>query len=301
MLQPNFKITTKETGVNSARIIIEPLPQNFGHTLGNALRRILLTSLEGGAATSIKVDGVPHQFSTLAGVKEDILDLILNLKTVNFAIDTDEVKTVKLHVSGEKEVTAKDLDCPTGVEVTNPDKVLCHLTSSKAKINAVITVARGLGYVPSEEHVSEEIGVIPLDSSFSPVVSASYTIEATRVGRSTAFDKIKLDLVTDGSITPLEAFKEAAQLLSSFSGYVSSEETYQIEAKTKATATPTGGYVDDLDLPTRVLNALKKAGIVKLSDLKALSLSDLHQVKNLGEKSAAQVIEKAAEKGITIA
>jgi len=301
MLQPNFKVTTKDTGVNAAQIIIEPLPQNFGHTLGNSLRRILLTSLEGGSATSIKIDGVPHQFSTLSGLREDILDLILNLKTVNFAIDTDEIKNVKLHVSGEKEIKASDLDCPTGVTVTNPDKVLCHLTSPKAKINAVITVARGMGYVPAEEHTSEEIGVIPLDSSFSPVISASYTIEATRVGRSTAFDKIKLQLVTDGSITPLDAFKEASRLLTDYSAYVNSEEAYLIEVKPKASTLATGGYVDDLDLPTRVLNALKKADIVKLSDLKSLSLSDLHKVKNLGEKSAAQVVEKAAEKGITIA
>jgi len=301
MLQPNFKITVKDTGVNASQIIIEPLPQNFGHTLGNSLRRILLTSLEGGAATSIKIDGVPHQFSTLAGLREDILDLILNLKTVNFAVDNDEVTTVKLHVSGDKTVTAADLDCPTGVTVTNPDKVLCHLTSAKAKINAVITVARGLGYVSSEEHVTDEIGVIPLDSSFSPVVSASYTIEATRVGRSTAFDKIKLNLVTDGSISPIDAFKEASKILTSFSAHVNSEEAYQIEAKLKTSTTTTGGYVDDLDLPTRVLNALKKADIVKLSDLKALSLSDLHKVKNLGEKSATQVVEKAAEKGIIIA
>lgn len=301
MLQPNFKITVKETGVNASQIVIEPLPQNFGHTLGNALRRILLTSLEGGAATSIKIDGVPHQFSTLSGLREDVLELILNIKTVNFAIDTDEVKTVKLHVTGEKEVKAGDLDLPTGVEVTNPDKVLCHLTSSKAKLNAVITVARGMGYVPAEEHASDEIGVIPLDSSFSPVVSASYNIEATRVGRSTAFDKIKLDIVTDGSIAPVDAFKESARLLTSFSAYVNSEEAYQVEAKAKTVSTSAGGYVDDLDLPTRVLNALKKAGIVKLSDLRSLSLSELHNVKNLGEKSAAQVVEKAAEKGITIA
>ncbi len=301
MLQPNFKITVKETGVNAAQIVIEPLPQNLGHTLGNALRRLLLTSLEGGSATSIKIDGVPHQFSTVSGLKEDVLDLILNLKTVNFAVDTEEVKNVKLHVSGEKVVTAADLDCPTGVTVTNPDKVLCHLTSSKAKLNAVITVARGMGYVPAEEHASDEIGVIPLDSSFSPVVSASYTIEATRVGRSTAFDKIKLQLTTDGSVSPLDAFKDAARLLTDFSAYVNSQEAYQIEAKSKVTYAAAGGYVDDLDLPTRVLNALKKADIVKLSDLKSLSLSDLHKVKNLGEKSAAQVVEKAAEKGITIA
>lgn len=300
MLQPNFKVTIKETGVNTARIVIEPLPQNFGHTLGNALRRVLLTSLEGGAAVSVKIDGVPHQFSTLTGLKEDILEFILNLKGVNFAVDSDEPKTVKLHVSGAKEVTAADLELPTGVTVSNPDRVLVHLTSPKAKINAVITVARGMGYVPSEEHATDEIGVIPLDSAFSPVVSASYTIEATRVGRSTNFDKIKLDIVTDGSIAPEDAFKQSAKILTSFADYVNSEEAYQIEEKPKSVASVTRGYVEDLDLPTRVLNALKKADIVKLSDLRSLTLADLRSIKNLGEKSAAQVVEKAAEKGIVI-
>ena len=173
----SFKITTKDTGVYSAQIIIEPLPQNFGHTLGNALRRILLTSLEGGAATSIKLDGVPHQFSTLSGLKEDVLELILNIKTVNFALLDDEVKNVKLHATGVKEITAGDLDLPTGVTVTNPDKVLCHLTSPKAKINAVITVARGLGFVPAEEHTAP---FPPLSPSKRPP-SSSPTLPPTSI------------------------------------------------------------------------------------------------------------------------
>lgn len=300
MLQPNFKVTVKETDVNSAQIVIEPLPQNFGHTLGNALRRVLLTSLEGGAATSVKIDGVSHQFSTLAGLEEDVLEFILNLKTVNFAVDSDEVKTVKLHVSGVKEVTVADLDLPTGVTVSDPEKVLAHLTSPKSKINATITVARGMGYVAAEEHATDEIGVIPLDSSFSPVVAASYTIESTRVGRNTNFDKVRLNVTTDGTVSPVDAFKQAASLITNYFAHVNSEEAYSIETKVKATS-ETAGFVDDLDLPTRVLNALKKAGIVKLADLKALSLSDLQKVKNLGEKSAQQVVEKANDKGIIIA
>ena len=300
MLQPNFKVAVKEIDVNSAQIVIEPLPQNFGHTLGNALRRVLLSSLEGGAATSVKIDGVSHQFSTLSGLREDILEFILNLKTVNFAVLGDEPKTVKLHATGIKTVTAADLDLPTGVEVANPEKVLVHLTSPKAKINAVITVSRGMGYVPAEEHATDEIGVIPLDSSFSPVIAASYTIESTRVGRSTNFDKVRLNVTTDGSISPLEAFKQASMIATNFFAYTNNDEAYAIEAKVKKTI-ETAGFVDDLDLPTRVLNALKKAGIVKLSDLKTLSLSDLQKVKNLGEKSAQQVVEKAKDKGIIIA
>jgi DNA-directed RNA polymerase subunit alpha len=299
MLQPNFKITVKDKSVNFSEVIIEPLPQNFGHTMGNALRRVLLTSLEGGAAIRVKIDGVSHQFSTLDGVKEDILEFILNLKTLNFSVDSDEPVDIKLKISGAKVVTAADLDMPSNVTCANPETVLVHLTSPKAKLNAVITVARGMGYVAAEEHATNEIGVIPLDASFSPVVKANYTIEAARVGRSSNYDKVRLTLTTDGTITPAEAVRSSARILTEFFGYVNSTEAYVVEEKTKS-AVETSGFVDDLDLPTRVLNALKKSGLNKLADLKALSLADLKKVKNLGEKSAMQVVEKASEKGIII-
>jgi DNA-directed RNA polymerase subunit alpha len=299
MLEPNFKVSVKEKGVNTAEVVIEPLPQNFGHTLGNALRRVLLTSLTGGAAIRVKIDGVSHQFSTLTGVKEDILELILNLKTLNFFVDSDEPVEIKLKASGATTVTARDLDLPSNVTVANPDTVLVHLTSPKAKLSAVITVARGMGYVAAEEHATSEIGVIPLDASFSPVIKANYTIEAARVGRSSNYDKVRLSVTTDGTITPEEAVKNSARILTGFFDYVNSAEAYIKEEKAKST-TETAGFVDDLDLPTRVLNALKKAGVNKLADLKALSLADLKKVKNLGEKSALQVVEKAGEKGIII-
>jgi len=299
MLEPNFKINVKDKSANFSEVIIEPLPQNFGHTMGNALRRVLLTSLEGGAAIRVKIDGVSHQFSTLDGVKEDILEFILNLKTLNFSVDSDEPVDVKLKVTGAKVVTAADLDLPSNVTCANPETVLVHLTSPKAKLNAVITVAKGMGYVAAEEHATNEIGVIPLDASFSPVVKANYTIEAARVGRSSNYDKVRLALTTDGTITPAEAVKSSARILTEFFSYVNSAEAYIVEEKTKS-AIETSGFVDDLDLPTRVLNALKKSGINKLADLKALSLADLKKVKNLGEKSAMQVVEKASEKGIII-
>ncbi|KKT39614.1 DNA-directed RNA polymerase subunit alpha [Candidatus Collierbacteria bacterium RIFOXYB2_FULL_46_14] len=300
MLEPNFKVTVKDKKeLNTAEVVIEPLPQNFGHTMGNALRRVLLTSLEGGAAVRVKIDGVSHQFSTLSGLQEDIVEFILNLKTLNFFVDSDEPVDIKLKVSGVKEVKASDLDLPSNVTVANPDTVLAHLTSPKAKLSAVITVTRGLGYVASEENATNEIGVIPLDASFSPVLKANYTIEAARVGRSSNFDKVRLTLTTDGTITPGEAVKNAARVLTSFYDYVNSAEAYIVEKKS-AHEVITAGFVDDLDLPTRVLNALKKSGINKLADLKALTLGDLKKVKNLGEKSAMQVVEKAAEKGVII-
>ena len=300
MLEPNFKITvTDKKEINTAEVIIEPLPQNFGHAMGNALRRVLLTSLEGGAAVRVKIDGVSHQFSTLSGLQEDIVEFILNLKTLNFFVDSDEPVDIKLKVSGIKEVKASDLDLPSNVTVANPDTVLAHLTSPKAKLSAVITVARGLGYVASEENATNEIGVIPLDASFSPVLKAKYTIEAARVGRSSNYDKVRLLLTTDGTITPGEAVRSAARVLTSYYDYINSAEAYIVEKKS-ATEVTTAGFVDDLDLPTRVLNALKKSGINKLADLKALTMEDLKKVKNLGEKSAIQVVEKAAEKGVII-
>lgn len=299
MLEPNFKINIKDKGDNSAEVIIEPLPQNFGHTVGNALRRVLLTSLVGGAAIRVKIDGVTHQFSTLDGIKEDILEFILNLKTLNFSVDSDEPVEVKLKVSGEKTITAADLDLPANVEVANPETVLLHSTASKSKFNATITVASGMGYVAAEEHATNEVGVIPLDASFSPVIKANYTVEAARVGRSSNYDKVRLALTTDGTTTPEAAVRESARILTNFFGFVNSEEAYTQDEKVK-TSKETSGFVDDLDLPTRVLNALRKSGINKLSDLKALSLADLKKVKNLGEKSALQVVDKAKEKGVII-
>jgi DNA-directed RNA polymerase subunit alpha len=300
MLEPNFKIIIKDKKeLNTAEVVIEPLPQNFGHTMGNALRRVLLTSLEGGAAIRVKIDGVSHQFSTLTGLKEDILELVLNLKTVNFFVDSDEPVDIKLKASGAKVVKASDLDLPSNVTVANPDTVLANLTSAKSKLSAVVTVSKGLGYVGSEENATNEIGVIPLDASFSPVIKANYTIEAARVGRSSNYDRVHLTLTTDGTITPEEAVRSAARILTSYYDYVNSEEAYIIEKKSSHEAT-TAGFVDDLDLPTRVLNALKKAGFNKLAELKALTLADLRKVKNLGEKSALQVVEKAGEKGINI-
>jgi DNA-directed RNA polymerase subunit alpha len=299
MLEPNFKVSVKEIAPNSAEIIIEPLPQNFGHTLGNALRRVLLTSLEGGAAIRVKIDGVTHQFSTLAGMKEDVLELILNLKTLNFQVDSDEPVEVKLKSSGTSVVKASDLDLPSNITLANPDVVLCHLTSSKAKLSAIVTIAKGTGYVSAEENATDEIGTIPLDASFSPVIKANYTIEAARVGRSSNYDNVRLAVITNGTITPEEAVKQAARITTGFFDYINSEQAYIQEVKSKSVI-ETAGFVDDLDLPTRVLNALKKADVTKLSDLKALTLVDLKKIKNLGEKSAAQVIEKAGEKGIVI-
>ncbi len=302
MVKPNFKLTVKPLEEpHAAEIIIEPLPINFGHTVGNALRRVLLSSLSGAAATQVKIAGVNHQFSTLDGLQEDILQFILNLKQVRFALDGDEAN-VTLNVTGAKTVTAADLDLPAGVKVVNKDQVLARLTTGKSKLVAQIKVASGIGYVPAEEHVSGEIGVIPLDSTFSPVIRANYTVEATRVGRRTDFEKVRLLVITNGTVEPEEAVNAAAKVLSSFYTQVFNP-TFE-EAEEGVTSTLKMGQdqsIEELDLPTRITNALKKGGYKTLSDLGRSTKEDLMKVKNLGAKSAELVIKKAKAKGINIA
>lgn len=301
MIKPNFKLTVKPGQVHTAEIVIEPLPINFGHTVGNALRRVLLSSLSGGAAVRVKIAGVTHQFSTLAGLQEDILQFILNLKQVRFALDGDEAK-VTISETGARTITAADLKLPSGVTVANPDQVLANLTGAKSKFAAEITVARGIGYVPAEEHATSEAGVIPLDASFSPVVRVNYSVEATRVGRRTDLEKVRLVVTTNGTIEPEAAVLEAAKLLASFYTQVFNP-TFEEELSGGLSSVKPGSdqSIEDLDLPTRITNALKKGGYKTMADLASSTKEDLMKVKNLGAKSAELVIKKAKAKGINLA
>lgn len=301
MIKPNFRLTFKPKEAHSAEVIIEPLPVNFGHTVGNALRRVLLSSLSGGAPIRVKIAGVTHQFSTLDGLQEDILQFILNLKQVRFSLDSDEA-TVKLSASGEKVITAADLDLPSGVAVANREQILAHLTSAKSKLSVEISVAKGTGYVPAEENATSEAGVIPLDASFSPVIRANYTVEATRVGRRTDLEKVRLLVVTNGSIEPETAVLEAAKILSAFYTQVYNPTFEEVsEGSSGIIKIGQDQPIEDLDLPTRITNALKKGGFKTLADIGNASKGDLMKVKNLGQKSAELVIKKAKAKGINIA
>ncbi len=301
MIKPNFKLTVKPKELHSAEIVIEPLPVNFGHTVGNALRRVLLSSLQGGAAIRVKIAGVTHQFSTLDGLQEDILQFILNLKQVRFALDGDEA-SVTLSGNGEKTLTAADLDLPSSVKVSNPEQVLAHLTGSKSRLSAIITIGKGTGYVPAEEHATSEVGVIPLDASFSPVVRANYSVEATRVGRRTDLEKVRLLVITNGTIEPEAAVLKAAKILATFYTQIFNP-TFEAVEEGSGSLLKTGSdqSVEDLDLPTRIINSLKKGGIKTLADLASNSKEDLMKVKNLGAKSAELVIKKAKAKGINLA
>lgn len=300
MIKPNFKLITKPGVGNSAEIVLEPLPVNFGHTVGNALRRVLLSSLSGGAAVSVKIAGVTHQFSTLDGLQEDILQFILNLKQVRFAID-GEAATVTLSASGEKTVTAADLDLPSGVRIANPEQVLAHLTAGKSKLSAEIQVKKGVGYVPAEENATSEAGVIPLDASFSPVIRANYTVESTRVGRRTDLEKVRLLVITNGTVDPETAVLEAAKILANFYIQVFNPTFEEEQVSGISLKVGTDQSIEDLDLPTRIANALKKGGYKTLVDLAGAGKDDLLKVKNLGSKSAELVIKKAKAKGIVLA
>lgn len=298
MIKPNFKLTTNEISQNRAEVIIEPLPQNFGHTIGNSLRRVLLTSLPGAAAVRVKIDSIDHQFTTLEGLQEDILELILNLKELRFVLETGESAKVRLNIKGEKIVTAADLELPAGVKLVNPDKILAHLNSAKAKLSATIDVESGFGYVSAEKYATNEVGIIPLDASFSPILKVNYRVEATRVGRRTDLDKVILDIITNGSIEPETAVIESAKILSTFFTQVhnptfdESQESLVTFGKSELNLQP----VEDLDLPVRVVNALRKGGFKNIADLANISVADLVKVKNIGEKSAEEIINKAKKR-----
>ena len=299
-LEPNFDMTFNKVDDLTTEVVIEPLPQNFGHTIGNSLRRVLLNSLPGGAAIRVKVSGASHQFTTVKGVQEDVLEFVLNLKEVRFTLENEKEAKVKLSVTGKKTVTAKDLDLPAGVTVADPSKVLAHLTDAKSKLSATITVATGIGYVAASEFAVDERGVIPLDASFSPIQNVTYSIESTRVGRRIDFDRVRMTITTDGSITAKDAVKSAAEILTDFFKFLQNPvRKVEVKEVSPASKIP-DGFIEDLELPTRVTNALKKGGYEELSDLNSVTLTDLKQVKNLGEKSIDEIVKKAAEKEIII-
>ena len=209
-----FKIKTENESENFAKIVLEPLEEGFGHTLGNSLRRVLLTSLKGAAVTSVKIDGVSHQFSTIDGVMEDVIEIILNVKKIRLQINNEKPVKLRVKATGKKEVRAGDFEIEGDGKVVNPDQVIATLSDAKSKFNMEMTAESGKGYSIAEERKVEELGVISVDALFSPVVSVNYSVDPTRVGRSTDFDKLTLDITTDGITSPLEALNEAAEILS---------------------------------------------------------------------------------------
>lgn len=301
-----IEIETEKETTNFGRFIIEPLEQGYGHTVGNSLRRVLLSSLSGAAITQVKISGVRHQFSTLTGMSEDIVEFIINLKKVRLRISSEKPVKLTLDVKGPKEVKAGDIGKAAGVEIVNGDLTLAHLSDSKSKLQVSMLAETGSGYSLAEERKTGEIGVIPIDANFSPVLLVNYKVEATRVGRVTNYDKLTIELTTDGTIKPSEALRSAAKILVDYFTTISQSQTGQKKQKLqKAATTPPTEEVlrtslEELDLPVRLTNSLKSGKIETIGDFLERDKKELLKMKNMGPKSIALVEEKLKEKGIEI-
>jgi DNA-directed RNA polymerase subunit alpha len=315
---PEFQvpqISYEEIDDNHGRFTIEPLDKGFGYTYGNSLRRVLLSSLKGAAITSVRIEGVAHEFSNVPGVKEDVTDIILNLKSVVVRMHTDASEVeVPLVASGPGEITAGDIDLPAGVEILNPEAPIATL-EKKTKLEMYLTVGRGRGYSPAEDNKTEDqpIGVIPIDSIFSPIRRASYRVDSARVGQRTDFDKLTLEVETDSSLEPPAALREASELLIAslaiFTDADRVEELTQtngagpaaaVGAEAAAASEGDDRLIEELEIGVRAYNCLKRAGVQTIGDLQAKSESELKAIPNFGERSIEEVIEAMHGLGLNL-
>jgi DNA-directed RNA polymerase subunit alpha len=314
------RITSEQVEENRGSFAIEPLDRGFGYTFGNSLRRVLLSSLAGAAVTSVRIEGVAHEFSTIKGVAEDVTDIVLNLKGIVCRMHSDATEIeAPLVVTGPGDITAKDIDLPAGVEILNPDVHIATL-DKKTKLELYLTIGRGRGYRPAEENKSPDqpIGVIPIDSIFSPVRRVAYAVEPARVGQRTDYDKLVLDIETDSSIEPQAALREAAEILISqlaiFTDADRIEELRQgpagqLEGDGVGAVNGGGGgqagpmhdiLIEELELGVRSYNCLKRAGIQTVGDLISKSEGELNAIPNFGKKSIDEVIETLHARGLNL-
>lgn len=302
------RIERVESTATYGKFVVTPLERGYGITLGNSLRRILLSSLPGAAITAVKIDGVRHEFTAIPGVVEDVTDIILNLKGVILKSYSDEPQIIRLEVSGEGEVTAGDFHCPGDVEVLNPDYRIATLDSD-GRIHIEATVERGRGYLSSEDAKEKKehiIGLIPVDASFTPVRRVNFTVEDTRVGQVTDFDRLVLEVHTNGSISPDEAISLSARILqehlSLFINLTHDVGDVEImiekeeEQKDKILETT----IEELELSVRSSNCLKRAGINTVEELTEKSEEDLMKVRNLGRKSLQEIKERLQELSLSL-
>ncbi len=291
------------------RFVVEPLERGFGNTLGNSLRRVLLSSLEGCAVTSIKIDGVLHEFSTIPGVKEDVTEIVLNMKSLVPKLHEISPKIIEIIAEGPCEVTAADIKCDDEVEILNPELHIATLGDG-AKLNMEITVDKGRGYITSERNKqlagNNVIGVLPIDSIYTPVLKVNYTVDNTRVGQITDYDKLTLDVWTNGVINAQEAVSLAAKVLTehlnlfvNLSDKASSAEV-MVEKDDKGKEKILEMTIEDLDLSVRSFNCLKRAGINTVEDLINKTEEDMMKVRNLGRKSLEEVVQKLSSLGFSL-
>lgn len=304
--KPTIECITSDEDINYGKFIVEPLERGYGTTLGNSLRRILLSSLPGAAVTSVKIDEIYHEFSTIPGVKEDVTEIILNLKKLSVKLQgMEDTKSVIINAVGPKEVTAADIIADSDLEIFNQDLHIATLEEN-ATLIMEITISKGRGYVPAEQNKSEgtPIAVIPVDSIYTPVRKVNYTIENTRVGQVTDFDKLILEIWTDGSISPKEGISIGAKIMQAhlnlFIQLTDSTDGLEImvekeeDQKEKALEMT----IEELELSVRSFNCLKRAAINTVEELTQKSEDDMMKVRNLGKKSLDEVKEKLAELGL---
>lgn len=294
-------IEVRERRDNYAKFVIEPLERGFGITLGNALRRILLSSIPGAAVTYMKIDGVLHEFSTIPGMVEDTIALMLNLKGLPVKLNTEEPKVLTLSVSGARDVTAADIAADADVEILDPSYRLATLSAKDAKLSMEIGVEMGRGYVMADRqrNIEHMIGLIPLDSIFSPIRKVNFTVDDTRVGQSVDFDRLTIEIETNGSITPDEALSQAARTMQDqldlFVGFTNRAEPLP-EAPPNEWDIP----VETLNLSVRSFNCLKRAGISKVSELLDLTEDEIMKMRNFGKKSLDEIKQVLAERGLSL-
>ena len=295
---------------NQAVFEIEGLYPGYGVTIGNSLRRVLMSSLQGAAVTEVKIKGVPHEFSTIPGVLEDVIMIILNLKNLRFKIFEGESQKISLKVKGEKEVTGADFECPSQVKLTNPELHVATITDKKVELEIEITVEKGIGYVPKDQIKNKkgEIGAIAVDAIFTPIRNVNFQVDNMRVGDRTDFDKLSLEIETDGTITPEEAFFEACSILIKhlniiFSGEAGDEPSEKVVEKDSEEEGPQDVsklVVEDLKLTGRTLNALLNNGIKTVGGIVRKSEKSLSELEGMGEKAMSEIKRKIKKLGLEL-
>lgn len=282
--------------------VVEPLEQGYGHTLGNSLRRVMLTSLTGAAITSVKIEGVTHQYTTVPGMKEDVVEFILQIKQVRLQLEKNDPVRFTLSARGPKKVAGQNLTVPSGVTVVNPDVHLATLAKG-GKLEVEMVAQKGSGFSASEERPASEIGVIPIDALFNPVRRVNYTVEATRVGRITNYDKLTLEVFTNGTLAPLVAIQTSIRILIDHFQVLLGEKAFAQEVEPVIPETSQAVLnrpIDEIELPVRVINSLKAHGIETVGDLSQMTKKELASVRNLGAKSIELIEGELATKGVAL-
>ncbi len=303
------RVETEALTRKYGKFVLEPLERGFGTTVGNALRRVLLSSLEGAAVTSMRISDIHHEFSPIPGVREDTTELILNVKRLRFRMDGDEPAQLFLEVRGAGVVTAADIQCPPQVEIMNPDQYLFTVEDPDVELDIELVVEKGRGYSPAEDRKGLSIGDIPVDALFSPVIKAAYQVEPARIGQVSTYDRLILEVWTDGSIRPDEALRQAARILVDHFALIAgleAEEVLREEEEAAGPVIPPHVYeqpLEELELSVRSYNCLKRAGISKVGEvLERLRVSEdeLLSIRNFGRKSLEELKEKLRERGYLV-